>query len=430
MRDPPPSDQLLSVEAQASTRSAEADAFFDRLMETECAYVWTSLRRLGVAPSDCEDLMQEVFFRVHRALPSLDSTRPVRPWLFGFAMRVASEHRRLARHKREVRTEVEVADAQAAADDAMVAAQRRRVISEALEAVDLDKRAVLILHDFDDTPVPDIARVLGIAEGTAYSRLRSARTQLAAAVRRLVARRDAMSDSKLDPVEPELRVWVDAERGHLEPVPAEVRARLEPAVRARIALGVAGGGSQGSPAESGGGALRLVRAHPAASVLLALCVGAVGGALLRGAPRETVVYVDRASPLSSAVAVAVAPALSASAESPSVAPALPSSAPAVLSAGPQADESAERVLLDAARSALVHGDPDGSWDALRKHERRFPRGALAEEREALAVRTLASLGRGPEAKRRLEGLRRQYPHSVFLPAAESALNTMTEDAGG
>ena len=188
MRDPPPKDQLLSVGEHAIARSTETEAFFERLMEAHCSYVWTSLRRLGVAPSDCEDLMQEVFCRVHRALPSLDPTRTVRPWLFGFAMRVASEHRRLARHKREVMTETDVADTGPSADEAMASAQRRQVVAQALDALDADKRAVLILHDLDEVPVPEIARALDIAEGTAYSRLRAAHTQFAAAVRRLASR--------------------------------------------------------------------------------------------------------------------------------------------------------------------------------------------------------------------------------------------------
>jgi RNA polymerase sigma-70 factor, ECF subfamily len=187
MRVSPPSDQWLSVEAHEEGRgtSAEPAPDFVQLMEAEGSYVFASLRRLGVHPSDCEDLMQEVFIRVHGALHTFDSTRPVRPWLFGFAMRVASEHRRLARHKREVKSERDVPDARMGADDAVAESQRRRIVAVALESVDEDKRAVLVLHEFDEVPVPEIARLLGLAEGTAYSRLRAAREQFAAAIRRI-----------------------------------------------------------------------------------------------------------------------------------------------------------------------------------------------------------------------------------------------------
>jgi hypothetical protein len=85
------------------------------------------------------------------------------------------------------------------------------------------------------------------------------------------------------------------------------------------------------------------------------------------------------------------------------------------------DESRERVLLDAARQGLLRGEPQTSWEAIEEHERKFPDGALAEERDALAVRTLVALGRNPEARRRAEALRSRFPRSVFLPAVETAL---------
>jgi RNA polymerase sigma-70 factor (ECF subfamily) len=49
---------------------------FQTLFEQEFAYVWNVLRRLGVRPADREDLAQEVFVRVHQALPGYDATRP------------------------------------------------------------------------------------------------------------------------------------------------------------------------------------------------------------------------------------------------------------------------------------------------------------------------------------------------------------------
>ncbi|HOU92771.1 MAG TPA: sigma factor-like helix-turn-helix DNA-binding protein, partial [Polyangiaceae bacterium] len=58
----------------------------------------------------------------------------------------------------------------------------------ALEAVPLPRRAVVILHDLDQTPIVDVARQLSISRFGAYARLRQGRRELAAAVRRLVRR--------------------------------------------------------------------------------------------------------------------------------------------------------------------------------------------------------------------------------------------------
>ncbi len=51
--------------------------------------------------------------------------------------------------------------------------------------MDIDGRALLVLHDVEEVPVPEIAARLEIPVNTAYSRLRRAREDLAASVKRL-----------------------------------------------------------------------------------------------------------------------------------------------------------------------------------------------------------------------------------------------------
>jgi RNA polymerase sigma-70 factor (ECF subfamily) len=173
------------AEKAAVPMPAVREASFRGLFEANFAYVWNALRRLGIHESEREDLANEVFFRVHRALHTYDPRRPLRPWLFAFAFRVASDHRRLARHRIEVTGGRQDAHASARSPEAEVEReQQRALVREALEEVDLDKRAVLILHDLDEVPIPEIARALRIPEGTAYSRLRSGRAQFASVVRR------------------------------------------------------------------------------------------------------------------------------------------------------------------------------------------------------------------------------------------------------
>ncbi|MBK6515836.1 MAG: hypothetical protein IPG04_17515 [Polyangiaceae bacterium] len=85
---------------------------FANVFAAELPYVLRSLRRLGALPADVEDLGHDVFMVVHRELARFDPARPIRPWLFGIAFRVASDHRRLARVRREVPT-AQVPDAAA-----------------------------------------------------------------------------------------------------------------------------------------------------------------------------------------------------------------------------------------------------------------------------------------------------------------------------
>jgi RNA polymerase sigma-70 factor (ECF subfamily) len=152
-------------------------------------YVWNTLRRLGVNGADLEDLTHDVFAEVQRRVGDFDPSRPVKPWLFGFAFRVASQHRRQAARRRESQLDAEPIDPGAPADARMAAEEDRRLVLEALEAIDLPRRAVFVLYEIDGVPMDEIARSLEIPVNTAYSRLRAARTEFAAAVKRLKLRR-------------------------------------------------------------------------------------------------------------------------------------------------------------------------------------------------------------------------------------------------
>jgi RNA polymerase sigma-70 factor (ECF subfamily) len=161
---------------------------FEALYRQQFPYVFRTLRRLGVRPAEIDDLVQEVFTVVFRRLADYDPSRPAQPWLFGIAFRTASVHRR-SRSRRIV--EVfgngdDFGDDAALGQDASVAdRQARRIVLEGLEALDLNQRAVLVLHDIDGQAVPRIAETLGLPVNTVYSRLRAARARFASRVRKL-----------------------------------------------------------------------------------------------------------------------------------------------------------------------------------------------------------------------------------------------------
>jgi RNA polymerase sigma-70 factor (ECF subfamily) len=162
---------------------------FAEIYHREFSYVWHTLRRLGVPHRELADVAQNVFIIVYSRFELYDPSRPLRPWLFGVSFRVAADYMRLARHAREmVREDIEVAYGGPAADDLMAQREDEAMLREALAALDLDRRAVLVAHDFDGTTGPEIADALGIPLKTMYYRLRTGREQFIAAVRRVQAR--------------------------------------------------------------------------------------------------------------------------------------------------------------------------------------------------------------------------------------------------
>jgi RNA polymerase sigma-70 factor (ECF subfamily) len=156
---------------------------FEELYRAQLGYVVNSLRRLGVHERDLEDVAHDVFFAVYRQLSAFDPSRPIRPWLFGFAYRIATDYRRLVRHRHEGPVlEREPAGLSTPQDEEVDRERRRRLLLHALERIDLERRALLIMHDIDGHTMPEIARELAIPLNTAYSRLRLARRDLEAAV--------------------------------------------------------------------------------------------------------------------------------------------------------------------------------------------------------------------------------------------------------
>jgi hypothetical protein len=84
----------------------------------------------------------------------------------------------------------------------------------------------------------------------------------------------------------------------------------------------------------------------------------------------------------------------------------------------------ERRLLDAARDAIVRGEPEGALVPTSTHAARFPHGALAEERDALRIRALARLGKTSEARALLTTMRAKYPYSFLLEGAANDVDTI------
>jgi hypothetical protein len=205
----------------------------------------------------------------------------------------------------------------------------------------------------------------------------------------------------------------------IPPAPDVVRARL--LARARAAASVAS--PNAIPALSTPTVWRGRRIAVAASVLL--FVAAAAGAAFHArvasapgtAPRTPLVPAPRAVRAS-------APGI------PLVQPPEPVSSTRTKrprpSITPPESYAAELQLLQRAQSEYASHDFVNALVLLAEHGRRFPRGRLAEEREALRVRSLARAGRGDEARRALASFANRFPHSAFLPRLQAAARSTEE----
>jgi hypothetical protein len=103
------------------------------------------------------------------------------------------------------------------------------------------------------------------------------------------------------------------------------------------------------------------------------------------------------------------------------------SAPASVPAASGGDDLAEQsALLLAARRTLAAGNADHARQLLRRHARRWPHGALEQEREILLMDTLAASGDRAGARQRAERFLRRFGGSTLAQPARQHL----DDKGG
>lgn len=163
----------------------------EQLVRQYGAFVWRSVRRLGVNEGDVDDVVQLVFLKAREHLDELQP-ESARGQLYRLALGLASNHKRSQRRRREdslaeegVRATVEGATSEHAA----TRVEQRALLDRLLEPLDLELRAVLVLHEAEEMTVAEIAELLGIPPGTAASRLRRAREEVQSALQRMKARR-------------------------------------------------------------------------------------------------------------------------------------------------------------------------------------------------------------------------------------------------
>ncbi|MBS1122528.1 MAG: hypothetical protein H6Q90_4756 [Deltaproteobacteria bacterium] len=174
--------------ATTSGHPAAPALVFREVYEQHAAFVWRVLRRLGVRPTEVEDLCQEVFLIVHRKLDGFEHRSAVRTWLYGIALRCASDYRRRAYVAREVTNEVGDSAVDAVQPDSIANRQARELLDRMLDGLDEDKRAVFVLYELEELAMAEVAEIVGCPVQTAYSRLHAARAAVEAATARLHAK--------------------------------------------------------------------------------------------------------------------------------------------------------------------------------------------------------------------------------------------------
>jgi RNA polymerase sigma-70 factor (ECF subfamily) len=172
-----------AVTTQFQDRGGAVPPSLEAVYEQSADFVWLSLQRLGVRPSDLDDLCHDVFLIVHRKLHEFDGRTKINAWLFGICMRVVANYRRRAyirlEHSAGNIDEDDVGrspgEPRADPHEELARREAETKVQAILDRMDLSKRAVFLMFEIEGIACQDIASQLGVPVGTVYSRLHAAR---------------------------------------------------------------------------------------------------------------------------------------------------------------------------------------------------------------------------------------------------------------
>jgi RNA polymerase sigma factor (sigma-70 family) len=173
-------DRLLVAAVLAGSRGA-----FETLVRDHQRLCWHIINRMVRHPDDTRELCQDTFLRVHRYLHQYRFESALKTWIGQVAYSVARRHLERKRiplaepagDEDSISLVEQVADGfdlEAASADAELGA----VLHAEIEALPPLQRTVLTLYHLDEVPIPEIARITGLAAGTIKSHLFRCRARL------------------------------------------------------------------------------------------------------------------------------------------------------------------------------------------------------------------------------------------------------------
>ncbi|WP_437816561.1 RNA polymerase sigma factor [Sorangium sp. So ce1078] len=322
---------------------------------------------VGVPTRDLEDVMQDAMVRLWERREQVRAARNPGAFRDSVVLNTARDHRRGARRREEALTgfdEAALRDERPSPEEHAIARQEAALVRELIDQIGERHRGVFIACELLERPIAEVAREQEIPLETARSRLRRAWEEFDEAAARWASRQRGRGARRLRAVL--FPPWLFARRWPWRDGPT--RSMTEGVVIAfAAALAV----------------LVTSHAEPAGPVQIPMAALVSTAITPPGAPAAS--EAEAASEPAEATSMSARPAHRAPVKA-SLSPAAPEGRPA----RPRpAGGSRERDLVARARTAVEAGDIASLVEArrlLEEHGRRFPRGRLATDREALLDR--------------------------------------------
>ena len=176
-------------EAEILRRCLKGDeGAYRELIERYRRQVYSLALRMVRQAEDAEDLTQETFIRMFRALERYDPTRPFAAWLFTIASRLAIDHLRRRRVRpislvqrdagSDEEREMEIRDPSLGPEELASHGEEERRAQELIDGLPPHYRIVVILRHQQELSYEEIAAALHLPLGTVKARIHRARALL------------------------------------------------------------------------------------------------------------------------------------------------------------------------------------------------------------------------------------------------------------
>ncbi len=204
-------------EAQFVARLVARDeGAFNELVVTYERRVFALVFRMLGRRDEAEDLAQEVFVQVFKAIDQFRGDSKLSTWIYRIAVNLCKNRtkylsRRHANDQDDVDAMADRLPFSAAKgvsvggisrpDELVEGMQLEVVVKRAIAQIEPEFREVLILRDVEDMSYEEIAEVTGLADGTVKSRIHRARAQLRALVEKAMGEKVRSSQGDKPAVE-------------------------------------------------------------------------------------------------------------------------------------------------------------------------------------------------------------------------------------
>lgn len=176
---------------------ARDERAFNELVQLYQRRVYALVLRMVGRRDEADDMTQEVFVQVFKAIGQFRGDSKISTWIYRIAVNLCKNRvMYLARRKSDRQAEYEpmaersqlggakgVTAGDVARPDHMVEGlQMEYLVKRSIAEIDEDFRQVLVLRDVEDLSYEEIAEITGLPQGTVKSRIHRARAMLKAKV--------------------------------------------------------------------------------------------------------------------------------------------------------------------------------------------------------------------------------------------------------